>query len=643
MTNPRTTVDPQLVARLSGQFASLGEHMRQVSGDLSVLHSQLVAPQSAVPSQPSVHQPQAQQYQSQQYQAQQYQPQPQWGPQPQQVPPAGWQTPQMPAVGRAVAPPPPPSQPVARHVPPSPRPSAAVPPKEPWWQRDGVISRVLAVAGAGVTLVGVVMLLVLAAQAGWFGPELRVGAGAVFSLALVYVGSRVFGRSGGRVGGIAIAATGIAGLYLNVVAVTVIYEWLEPALGLAAAFGIAAAGIALALSWKSQAMATLVLAGVAICSPVVTGGITLPLIAFFTATFIASFPAQLGRDWPILNAARTLPVVLVTLTAIGQASSASVTTADAVKLLVVASIVAVFGIGSSAEMLRRNAADSLAVVALGVVTVPILLVGSLFQTWGYTLVEGIFAIVCVATIAVATWLPNHARAVLAVAGALALVQAVVVPTSSDLRPVALLIVAAALIATAQRLSSKLAYFIGAAFAALAAVRFLIVSPPEALIDSNSATGQFGIVIAGILLTGVAVAMVLVAAELSIAQANLQSSWVVAGIVSLYALTSSTVALGVGTIGGDTGFIAGHCAATIEWMAAAMALLVLGLRSEKHTHTALLAGLSLTAAAVAKLFLFDLVALDGLFRVGAFIVVGLLLLFAGTKYAKVFADRDHSAS
>ncbi|MFE3618420.1 hypothetical protein, partial [Streptomyces anulatus] len=96
----------------------------------------------------------------------------------------------------------------------------------PWWQREGVISRVLAVAGVGVTLVGVLMLLVLAAQAGFFGPGARVVAGAGLSVVLVGLGWRVFGRPGGRVGGIALVATGIAGLYLDVVAVTGYYRWI---------------------------------------------------------------------------------------------------------------------------------------------------------------------------------------------------------------------------------------------------------------------------------------------------------------------------------------------------------------------------------------------------------------------------------
>ena len=50
----------------------------------------------------------------------------------------------------------------------------------------------------------------------------RVAAGAVLSVALVGTGYRVFSRTGGRVGGIALAATGIAGGYLDVVAATAI-------------------------------------------------------------------------------------------------------------------------------------------------------------------------------------------------------------------------------------------------------------------------------------------------------------------------------------------------------------------------------------------------------------------------------------
>ena len=48
---------------------------------------------------------------------------------------------------------------------------------------------------------------------------------------------------------------------------------------------------------------------------------------------------------------------------------------------------------------------------------------------------------------------------------------------------------------------------------------------------------------------------------------------------------------------------------------------------------------LVAAAVAKLVLFDLVALDGLARVAAFLGAGLVLLAAGTRYARLVAEAE----
>ena len=48
------------------------------------------------------------------------------------------------------------------------------------------------------------------------------------------------------------------------------------------------------------------------------------------------------------------------------------------------------------------------------------------------------------------------------------------------------------------------------------------------------------------------------------------------------------------------------------------------------------GLVLVGAAVVKLVLFDLAALDGLARVIAFLAAGLLLLLAGTRYARLVA-------
>jgi uncharacterized membrane protein len=73
---------------------------------------------------------------------------------------------------------------------------------------------------------------------------------------------------------------------------------------------------------------------------------------------------------------------------------------------------------------------------------------------------------------------------------------------------------------------------------------------------------------------------------------------------------------------------------------AAALFVYALRlGDREARTAPIAGgLALTAAATAKLMLFDLGTLDGIFRVVVFIVVGLVLLAMGAGYARSLAQQ-----
>ena len=85
----------------------------------------------------------------------------------------------------------------------------------------------------------------------------------------------------------------------------------------------------------------------------------------------------------------------------------------------------------------------------------------------------------------------------------------------------------------------------------------------------------------------------------------------------------------------TGFVTGHALVTVSWTVVAIVLLARGI----HRPAVRIAGLVLVAAAVAKLVLFDLVALDGIARVAAFLGAGLLLLAAGTRYARLVAEAD----
>jgi hypothetical protein len=142
---------------------------------------------------------------------------------------------------------------------------------------------------------------------------------------------------------------------------------------------------------------------------------------------------------------------------------------------------------------------------------------------------------------------------------------------------------------------------------------------------------------------VALAVVLTRAFMNSDAAGL----LVAGASALivYAVTAFTVTTGVLVGGKGGGFLAGHMAATICWIGMAAVLFVYALRvGQDRRNEAITAGLTLTAAATAKLFLFDLATLDGIFRVAAFIIVGLVLLGMGTGYARSLASsRDTHAA
>ncbi|QLY30893.1 DUF2339 domain-containing protein [Nocardia huaxiensis] len=528
------------------------------------------------------------------------------------------------------------------------------PPREvrpPWWQREGVISRVLAVAGVGVTLIGVVMLLVLAAQAGFFGPVPRVVAGAVFSGALVAAAVRVHGRAGGYVGAVALAATGIAGGYLDVVAVTSIYDWVHPVAGLAVAFGIAAAGVWLAVQWRSQALAVLVVLGAAVLSPVITT--EMALLAFLLVLQIAAVPVQLGRDWPYLHIVRTVPAalaILISVAAVGFEGRRSGSIRE--EVLAAAIVAAVAGLAGAILVVRRRAGDLTASVSFAAAGIPLVAATAMFERAGAVSLAVGYAVVLFA-VAVLPWvpklgaaarIPGHLAIVSAVVGACSLLIGCFRATTFETLPIALFLVALGFLAVGAQQRSKVAAWIGAAFAGLGAGVFLDIAAPGMLAGQRSAEAHLGVstALAAVAALGVVAVALWCARRIGLlgSENTTSTAAVLAGILGLYAVTVLTVSVGVAT-GDKDGFLAGHGIATIIWMVTATAALLFGLRrlarTPQQAKVALAGGLLVTAAALAKLFLFDLATLDGLVRAAAFLAVGVLLLVAGTRYARAFAE------
>src|SRR5699024_6015375 len=122
----------------------------------------------------------------------------------------------------------------------------------------GLVGRVLAAGGVAITLVGVVLLLVLAAQAGLLRPEVRVAGGAAVAAALYAAGAYVGRRATRRPGAIALIATGVAAALFDALAAATVYDWLPPVAAVRTGGAIAGGGLYLAHRWDSQTLCLMV-------------------------------------------------------------------------------------------------------------------------------------------------------------------------------------------------------------------------------------------------------------------------------------------------------------------------------------------------------------------------------------------------
>lgn len=513
----------------------------------------------------------------------------------------------------------------------------APPPARPsWWQREGVTSRVLAVAGSVITLLGVLMLLVLAVQNSWLGPVPRVIGGAVLAGALLGGAFVLRQRPGGAVGAVALAGTGTAGLYLDVVAATAYYGWLPDWAGLVLGFAIAVVGLLIAHRWNSETLSVLAVLGAAALSPVLTGEPDVLLTSFLLVLSVAAGALQLRHTWRVLFIVRSAaPVVAaaLSLTTVDKASASSVWLT-----VLTCVLVTVVGVGFALQALYRNRTDKVALAMLSLSLVPTLLTPAVLDRWPGTAVITGLAIALLTLRFSLRWLPRDGQVLLTVAGAVAVFEAICVASTVESRAALLLVGATALTVIARRMRSKLALALAVAYGVLGTLLLLGHVPPMVDVSSDFAQrhASWPGVIACVALV-VAAAAVAYEVQWSGVLGTAPAGWVIGGVLALYGATTALVSAGVLLPIAD-GFVAGHTVATVTWMVTALVLLGKGLSAARLAVVARVAGLALAAAAVSKLLLFDLAALDGILRVAGFIVVGLLLIAAGTRYAKALAEQ-----
>ncbi|NLG46056.1 DUF2339 domain-containing protein [Gordonia sp. (in: high G+C Gram-positive bacteria)] len=506
----------------------------------------------------------------------------------------------------------------------------------------GLIGRVLAAVGVGITLIGIVLLLVLAAQAGLLRPEIRVAGGAVFAAALIGFGYRIGRREEKRSGALALLATGVAAALFDVIASTSIYHWLPPIAALLLGGAIGAGGLWMAHRWNSQTLGLMVSIPLLVFAPVVAGGVDETLVAFMMVYAASTLWMQTGRDWTPLylvnTVATTLP--LIVFAAFGGGSDWFLVIAGLVNLALALGSAVVLSASSTRALVL-----GLAAVGAGV---PLLVMASEWvltrPTATVTVALGalVFVVAALGTRGRAS-IPFVCRVVWLSAGAVFATIALAISMNGSVLPIGFL-GAAIVVVAGTRWADDLAdatRIIATVFGGLGLLALAGVGAVANLFMTNGpASSAQATVLVGALL-GISAATLLAREWGEYAPTNAQLIWLAGGVIDLWLITVLCVSIGgVATNGSASGFRAGHMAATLIWFgSAAAALMWARTLTGPARSLALGTGLAVIAAAVAKLFLFDLAALAGVFRVIAFIVAGLVLLSLGVAYAQSLTSDD----
>jgi uncharacterized membrane protein len=505
-------------------------------------------------------------------------------------------------------------------------------------------AELLAWTGGAVTLLGVVLLLVLAASRGWFSPQARIVAGAVLGVALVGLGVWLHRKESARVGALALAATGFATLYLAAAAATAYYSFLPTLPALLAALVVAGGGLGLADRWRSQLLGAGVVAGAMVLAPVLVTDWR--LVALALALQLAALPVVLRKRWPVLMLiAAAGPFLFGTLVGFGPLVGPAATE----RAGSVAVVLAALAVGLATVLLAARLLPVAPVaVLLAASPAPVLVTAAEMEGLGGAGLAAVAA-VAIAAVAVAPGVDRVLRTVATAAAAVALFVATQLVLDGAAVTVAVL--GEALVATvaAAALRSRVLLAVGAACGALATlVAITRDAPLEALLRFPYVEYAGPSTAAEVTAAGVAVLVLALSVALLVAggrtvlvrpDAATAPLWVPVGLIGLYGATSLVVTLALLVSPDRAGFTAGHALVTVSWTVAALMLLARGISRPALRIT----GMVLVGAAVAKLVLFDLVALDGLARVGAFLGAGLVLLAAGTRYARMVAEAEKATA
>ncbi|MGW4132547.1 DUF2339 domain-containing protein [Amycolatopsis japonica] len=500
--------------------------------------------------------------------------------------------------------------------------------------KEGAGSRLLAWIGGAVTLLGIVLFLVLAIQRGWFGPVPRVIGGAVLGAALVGIGLRLHRTPAGRTGAFALAATGIGALYLDAIAATTMYEYLPAYAGLAIGLVIAVGGLLLAVRWESSLLATAVVLGCVICAPIITQGFTPQLVAFLLVVQIASTPVQLRQSWPSVAVAAGIPPLLASVCSTAFVGFGGSTANTAAALAAGGTALALALI-----VTLKRPGDAAGLALLAVAPAPSLLAALFLPKTQAVLVTASVALVLLAVWAVGQWLDGWTGELAGAAGLVAALQTTMTLFDGSARSGILIGEAVLLALVALWTKKHVALFGGLGFAVIGGMIALVLDVPPTLfflVRNRPDADLAAAFLVALAILAASITLPWVSHRLGLFKAAAENvvPWLLAGVCGLYGAGALVLCGALLSVPGRSGFLVGHVVITVSWTVAALVLLIRGISAVNLR----VIGFVLVGAAVLKLVLFDLSALDGLARVAAFLIAGLVLLGAGTRYAKLVASR-----
>jgi uncharacterized membrane protein len=536
-------------------------------------------------------------------------------------------------------------QPVRAAAAPVRAPATAAPPRRELRQpRDFTAlsePRALALAGGVVTLFGIVLMFVLAANRGWIGPSVRCLIGASVSGLLLAAALVIRRRFGMAASGLAAAGTGVGGLYVTLYAASRGYHLLGNEFVWSGVLVTAAVAVALALAWSSELLAVLGLVAVVVAPLAVEGHLT--GIGLGAAVCAAAAALGIGqqRRWRALGGlAYGLTLIQVSVYVV-QARRHSFFDGSGFRVgwehRTTAGLLAgcVFGLALAAAAAYQRRGDRLdwLAAALASVSLPLALltVWALFHGDGD---RGIVLLVVAAAYAVtaaALWFDARLREIAELLVGFALF-AVALATATFLSNGGLVtawtLEGLTLIGLAVWTGRRRYQAAGLAYFAITLVHlFSFETPLRHLFTERPHPAQH---IGGLLLVIGALALaagLLHGRELLFSRLDL----VAVGVTALLALFA--VSLGVleaaqrlGAADLHAKFQRGETSVSALWAIVALALLASGLT--RRVKELRYGGLALLGCALAKLFLFDLSQLSSLSRAASFLAVGVALLAGG---------------